>query len=51
MEWYRQLLKAIAEAERAWRRSYRPATATTDPRHHRAARIAARTVLAGALTG
>lgn len=46
VEWYRGLRKAIAEAERAWRRSYRPATARADPRHYSAARIAARAVLA-----
>lgn len=49
VKWYRGLRKAIAEAERAWHRSYRPATATADPRHYPAARIAARAVLAGAL--
>lgn len=50
VEWYRGLHKAIAEAERVWRRSYRPATATADPKHYADARIAARAVLAGALT-
>lgn len=47
VEWYRGLRKAIADAERAWRRSYRPAMATADPRHYPSARIAALAVLAG----